>query len=108
MRSLSLTTHSLLELLAGVTLLAAPFALGFGATGTVAAVAGGVLLVGLALADSLPLRSHQAFDLALVLALGAGGALLAVAGDGLAAVVLLGAAGLLLALTSVTRWSRPF
>lgn len=108
MRSLSLPTHSLLELLCGIALLAAPFALGFGTAGTVAAVAGGVLAVGLALADSLPLRSHQAFDLALVLALGAGGAVLAAAGDGPAAVVLLGVAGLLLALTSATRWSRPY
>jgi hypothetical protein len=108
MRSLSLTTHSLLELLAGVALLAAPFALGFDAAGTVAAVSGGVLLVGLALADSLPLRSHQAFDLVLMTVLGALGGVLAVAGDGIAAVVLIGVAGLLLALTSVTRWSRPY
>ena len=108
MRSLSLPTHSLLELLCGVALLAAPFALGFGTSGTVIAVAGGVLVVGLALADSLPLRSHQALDVALVLALGAGGALVAAAGDASAAVVLLCVAAILLALTSATRWSRPY
>ena len=59
--------------------------------GLVAAFSLGVLLVGLALAgpDSLPLSTHQAFDLALVAALGGGGVGLGLAGDP--------AAGLLLA-----------
>lgn len=45
---ISLPTHALVELLGGLALLAAPFVLGFAAAGTVVAVAGGVLLVGLA------------------------------------------------------------
>jgi len=79
---ISLPTHAVIELLGGLALLVAPFALGFGPAGTVVAVTAGVLLVGLALAgsDSLPLRAHHAFDLALSAALAAGCAGLAILG----------------------------
>lgn len=105
---ISLPTHAVIELLGGLALLVAPFALGFGPAGTVVAVTAGVLLVGLALAgsDSLPLRAHHAFDLALSAALAAGCAGLAILGDVPATVTLAGLAALQLTLASATRWSR--
>jgi hypothetical protein len=68
-----------------------------------------VLLVGLAFAgpDSLPLRAHHEFDLALSGALAAGCAGLAILGDLPAALALAGPAALQLILASATRWSRP-
>ena len=67
-----------------------------------------VLVVGLALAgpDSLPLSSHQAFDLTLVAALGGGGVGLALSGDPAAGLLLIAIGGLQLALTGLTRWTR--
>lgn len=107
MRSLTLPTHSLLELLAGAALVGAALALAFGATATVVLFAAGVLLMGLALADPASLRAHRTYDLVMVVVLGAGAVAVAAAGDGLAAVTLVVFAGLQLTLTSVTRWSRP-
>ena len=109
MRCISLPTHGTIELLAGLTLMATPFAIGFGAIGTVAAVALGVLLVGLALsgADSLPLAAHIAFDQALGAAFVAVALGLALAGDRAAGTVFLAAAVLQLLLTAATRYTRP-
>jgi hypothetical protein len=86
----------------------APFALGFGAAGTVAAVAGGVLLVGLALAgsESLPLGAHRAFDQMVVAVLAGCGLVLALAGDPLAGIALLVLVSVQLTLTTFTRWTR--
>jgi hypothetical protein len=107
-RTISLPVHAALELALGVALLAAPFALGLEPAGLVAAVSLGVLMVGLALAgtDSLPLSAHQAFDLALVAALGGGGIGLALAGDPAAGLLLALAGGLQLTLLALTRWRR--
>jgi hypothetical protein len=106
---ISLPTHALVELLGGFALFLAPFALGFGAAGTVVAVAAGVLLVGLALAgveSSLALGAHRSFDLALVAGLSGAGLVLALAGDPLAGLSLAALAGVQLLLTSLTRWTR--
>ena len=82
---ISLPTHALVELLGGFALLLAPFALGFGAAGTVAAVTAGVLLIGLALAGmgstTLALGAHRSFDQMLVAGLALCGLALALAGD---------------------------
>ena len=92
----------------GVALLAGPFALGVEPAGLVAAFSLGVLLIGLALAgpDSLPLSTHQAFDLALVAALGGGGVGLGLAGDPAAGLLLATVGALQLVLLSLTRWAR--
>jgi len=107
-RTISLPTHAALELALGIALLAAPLALGLEPAGLVAAVSLGVLMVGLALAgtDSLPLSTHQAFDLALVAALGGGGIALALAGEPAAGLLLALTGGLQLALLTLTRWRR--
>ena len=92
----------------GVALLAGPFVLGVEPAGLVAAFSLGVLLIGLALAgpDSLPLSTHQAFDLALVAALGGGGVGLGLAGDPAAGLLLTTVGALQLVLLSLTRWAR--
>ena len=109
LRLFSLPTHALLELVGGLALLAAPFALGFGAAGTVVALVLGTLLVGIALSgpEDLPLSTHVAIDQALVLAFMAGSVALALVGDAAAGIVLLAAGFVQLALTATTRYSRP-
>ena len=100
--------HSALELLGGIALLAAPFLLGAGPAALVASFSLGAVVVGLALAgpDSLPLSTHQAFDLTLIAALGAGGVGLALAGDPAGGLVLAVVGALELTLVTLTRWSR--
>jgi hypothetical protein len=108
-RTISLPTHSALELAGGLAVLAGPFLLGFGPAGLVAAVALGTVMTGLALAgadDSLPLSAHQAFDLSLVAALAAGGLGLGIAGDAVAGLWLAAAGVLELTLLTLTRWRR--
>ncbi len=108
-RSISLPIHAALELALGLALLAGPFVLGLEPAGLVAAFSLGVLLTGLALAgpDSLPLSTHQTFDLALVAALAGGGVGLGLSGDPAAGLLLAGVGGLQLALLTLTRWARP-
>jgi hypothetical protein len=107
-RTLSLPTHSVLELLGGIALLAGPFVLGAGPAGLVAAVCLGAVVVGLALAgpDALPLSTHQALDLTLVAALAGGGLGLAFSGEVAGGFVLLVVGVLQLVLVSATRWQR--
>lgn len=108
-RAVSLPIHAALELALGLALLAGPFVLGLDPAGLVAAFSLGVLLTGLALAgsDSLPLSTHQAFDLAIVAALAGGGVGLGLSGDPAAGLLLAGVGGLQLALLTLTRWARP-
>jgi hypothetical protein len=107
-RSIPLPVHAALELALGLALLVGPFALGLEPAGLVAAFSLGVLLVGLALAgpDSLPISTHQAFDLAVVAALGGGGVGLGLAGDPAAGLLLATIGALQLALLTLTRWAR--
>ena len=108
-RSISLPIHAALELALGLALLAGPFVLGLEPAGLVAAFSLGVLLTGLALAgpDSLPLSTHQTFDLALIAALAGGAVGLGLAGDPAAGLLLAGVGSLQLALLTLTRWARP-
>jgi hypothetical protein len=107
-RLISLPTHAVLELLVGIGLLAAPFALGFGPAGAALSVVLGVLLVGLSLGvgEGLPVSTHLAFDQALVIGLAAGAVALAVADDRPAALAFVAGATLQLVLTLMTRYSR--
>jgi hypothetical protein len=107
-RTITLPTHSALELMGGLALLVGPFAIGAGPAALVAAVCLGAVMVGLALAgpDSLPLAAHQSFDLTLVAALAGGGLGLALSGDPAGGLVLAAVGALELVLVTLTRWSR--
>jgi hypothetical protein len=110
-RSISLPIHAAFELALGLALLAGSFVLGLEPAGLVAAFALGALLTGLALAGaggptSLPLSTHQAFDLAMVAALAGGGLGLGISGDPAAGLLLAVVGGLQLTLLTLTRWAR--
>jgi hypothetical protein len=107
-RRLSIQEHGAIELLAGLALVGAPFALGFGAAALVASLTAGVLLAGLALSDDMSISAHMAADTVLAGALVGTAAALAAGGDGLAAAVLACAAAAELALTAGTRWTRRY
>jgi hypothetical protein len=107
-RRLSLHEHGAIELLAGLALVAAPFALGFGAAALVASLTAGVLLAGLALSDDMSISAHMAADTVLAGVLVGTAAALAAGGDGIAAAVLACAAAAELALTAGTRWTRRY
>jgi hypothetical protein len=102
LRRLSLPEHGVVELVVGLALIAAPFAVGYGAGGLVASMLAGAVLVGLGLSDP-PISVHMAADFFVAVLLLA----LAVAsGERLAGGLLaLAAAGELL-LSVATRWTR--
>jgi hypothetical protein len=101
-RRLSLPEHGAVELVAGLALIAAPFALGYGAGGLVASMIAGAVLVGLGLADP-PISAHMAADFGVAVLLLA----LAVAsGERLAGGLLAAAAAGELLLSAGTRWTR--
>ena len=110
-RLISLPAHGAVELLIGLALMASPFVLGFGAAGTLLAVAVGAIAAGLALgaavADtaSIDIAAHYAYDLGLALGLLGAGVALAIAGDGPAAGTFLAAAVAMLGLNITTRYS---
>jgi hypothetical protein len=106
MARLSLHAHGALELLAGLTLIAAAFVLDLGVAGLIATTAAGVLIAGIGLDDRMPVRAHYAADTALGATLLAGSVALAAAGHDVAAGVLAAGAAAEFALTATTRWTR--
>jgi hypothetical protein len=104
---LSIPAHGALELLVGLSLLGLAFATG--PAGLVAGAVAGTLVAGLALsgAESLPLRTHQALDQAIVAALAGGALAMALHGEQAATLLLGGGALAELLLLSLTRWTRP-
>jgi hypothetical protein len=112
MRSLpriSLSTHGLLELLAGITLMLVALVVDLGGAGTLLVFAAGVSLIGVGLgaAEALPLTTHQSIDRTLAIAAAAAAVGCALAGSALAALILLGTSTAVLALEATTRWTRP-
>ena len=109
-RRLSLPAHGLVELMLGLALLVAAFALSLGVAGTVALFTAGVVLAGIGFgaADNLPLSAHQTLDRWIATLMAAASVGLALAGDASGAVVLLAVAAGQLVLTVATRWTRPF
>ena len=107
-RLISLPLHGALELVIGLALAGSAFALGFGAAGTVAAVAIGALVVGLALAAATiedgggSVANHHASDWGVVTGLAAAAVVLAAIGEETAgaAFALAGVAMTVLALTT--------
>ena len=111
LRLIPLPTHAALEMLLGLALMVAPFALGAGTAGMVAAVVVGALLVGLALQGleaggrpALPVSAHHAADYGVVIGMGLGALVLAI-DDATAASVFAAAAVAQLALTATTQYS---
>jgi hypothetical protein len=110
-RLISLPAHGAVELAMGVALMAAPFVLGFGASGTLVGIVVGALIVGLALQASvadtgtIDIAAHYAYDLGLAIGLIGAGLVLAISGDGPAALVFLGAAAVQLCLNATTRYT---
>src|SRR3954469_22924383 len=107
-RRISLPTHGLVELVAGLALMVAAFALDLGSTGTLLTFTAGALVtgVGLGAADTLSLSAHESLDRVLAIALAAASIVAALSGSGIAAAVLLVAAATQLTLTGITRWTR--
>jgi hypothetical protein len=108
MKRISLPTHGLVELAAGLALVITALALDLGTTGALLTFCAGVLIAGMGVgaADTLSLSAHESLDR--LLATGLAGASIAsgLAGSGLAAALLLAAAAMQLTLTGITRWSR--
>ncbi len=106
---ISISTHGLLELLAGLALMLAAMVFDLGAAGIVLVFAAGVLLAGIGLgaADGMSLVAHQSLDRTLVIALAAAAIGCAAAGGLVAASLLLGTSAAILALEAGTRWTRP-
>ena len=112
LRLVPLPIHSALEMLAGLALGVAPFALGLGTAAAFVGVIAGVLIVGLSLQSldtgdggGVHVAAHLAADQGLALGLAAAGAIMAATGDGVAAALFTAAAGLQLVLILVTRYS---
>jgi hypothetical protein len=103
---LSIPAHGALELLVGLSLLGLAFATG--PAGLVAGAVAGTLIAGLALsgAQTLPLRTHQALDQALVAAMAGGALAMALHGEEAATLLLGGGALAELLLLWLTRWTR--
>jgi hypothetical protein len=109
-RLISLGIHGALELVVGVALMCAAFVLGFGPAATVAAIAVGALIVGLALgAATLDERgsvaSHHAYDWGAVIGLAGAAIVLAAVGEIAAAVTFAVVALAQTALSLTTRYS---
>lgn len=108
-RLISLSTHGAVELLLGLAVMVAPFALGLSSAALVLGVLAGALLSGVALGTVDPSRgsisAHHANDVGLSIGLIVAGVALGLAGDPRAAIVFAGAALLHTALVLTTRYS---
>ena len=112
LRLISLPTHAVLELVAGLAVMASPFVLGFEPAGLVAAVLVGAVLVGLALSATPTegrgpsIAAHFAYDRGVAFGLTGAALVVALAGDRAAAAVFAASALVQLLLTLTTRYSR--
>jgi hypothetical protein len=108
-RLVPLHLHGALELLVGLALMGAPFALGLSTAALVAGMAAGALVAGLALsaaiADDIDIAAHFAYDVGITIALLVGAIVLAISGDPTAAALFAVAGISALALNMTTRYS---
>ena len=110
LRFIPLPVHAALEMLLGLVIGIAPFALGLSTAAAFIGVVAGVLVVGLALQsmdEHLHISAHLAGDQGIALGLGAAAAVMAVAGDAPAAAVFAALAGAQLIHILATRYSAP-
>lgn len=112
LRLIPLPIHSALEMLLGIVVGAAPFALGLSPAAMIVGVVAGALVVGLALQSldagtgaDIPIAAHLAGDQGLALGLAAAGGVMALAGDPIAAALFAGAAITHLLLILVTHYT---
>lgn len=107
-RPIALPLHGLLELLCGLALVVAPFALPVGPAGLVLLLGFGVLLVGLSLGaeDGLPASAHLAFDQSLAIGMAGAAVALALGGEAIAALPLAAVGAVELALSLTTRYAH--
>ena len=112
-RTVPLSIHGALEVVAAPVIMAAPFLLGFEPTATALCVAFGAVLLGLALqlegsGRTIPLSAHAGFDYVLAAAAVAGGIAIGLSSDDWAAASFLTGIGAALAtLTAFTRFTSP-
>jgi hypothetical protein len=110
-RLVSLPLHGALELVIGLSLAGSAFAFGFGTAGTVAAVAIGALVVGMALAAATiedgrgSVANHHASDWGVVTGLAAAAVLLAAVGEETAGAAFAVAGVAMTALAMTTRYT---
>ncbi|HEV2813099.1 MAG TPA: hypothetical protein VGW10_07605 [Solirubrobacteraceae bacterium] len=108
LRLIPLPIHAALEMLVGLVLGIAPFALGMSTAAAFVGVIAGVLVVGLALQSidaDVHIAAHLAADQGLALGLASAGAVMAAAGDPLAAALFAGAAVTHLLLILATKYT---
>jgi hypothetical protein len=112
LRLIPLPLHSALEMLIGIVVGVAPFALGLSAPAAIVGVVAAALIVGLSLqaldtgdGNATPIMAHLAGDQGLALGLAAAGAVMAFAGDPIAAALFAGAAVVHLLLILATRYT---
>lgn len=111
-RTIPLTVHGALEMIAAPAIMFAPLLLGLGATAGVIAFAIGALLLGHSLTiygarRPIPLSAHAGFDYLLAIAALLSGVGVAIAGNGLAGIFLVGVGVAQMTLTATTRFSVP-
>ena len=112
LRLIPLPIHSALEMLLGIVVGTAPFALGLSAPAAIVGVVAGVLIVGLALrsldmgdGEQTSIAAHLAGDQGLALGLAIAAAIMASASEATAAALFAGAAALQLLLILATRYT---
>jgi len=110
-RSVPLTLHGALEVIAAPAIVAAPLALGLGEATSIVAFVIGVLLLGHALSiygDGRRLSAHAGFDYLLAIAAMVSGVAIGIAtGEGAAGIFLVGVGVAQMVLTASTRFSVP-
>jgi hypothetical protein len=110
-RTIPLSVHGAIEVIAAPAIMAAPFLLHFGQAATVIAVTLGALLMGLALQAegprrAVPLSAHAGFDYLLATSAALSGLAVGLAtGEWYAAIFLVGVGAAMVALTASTRFS---
>jgi hypothetical protein len=112
LRLIPLPIHSALEMLLGIVVGTAPFALGLSAPAAIVGVVAGTLIVGLALrtldagdGNATPIAAHLAGDQGIALGLSSAAAIMATAGEAIAAALFAGAAITQLILILATRYT---
>jgi hypothetical protein len=112
-RTIPLSAHAAIEIVAAPVIIAGPLLLGFGPAATLVCSAIGALLLGLALQAAgprrtIPLSAHAGFDYVLAAVAGISGLAIGVAtGEWAQGIFLVGVGAALVALTASTRFSVP-
>jgi hypothetical protein len=111
-RLISFPIHAALDLVVGLAVMAAPFALGLPVPAVMTGLVLGATIFGLGLSagepdarGTIPVRAHAAYDAGMAIGLLAAGLAFAIAGHGVALAFFAAAALVQLALSAFTRYS---